>query len=720
MWVQRELQLQKSSRRPTFRRTLCRPRAGIMDHLSESAVKSFVFAQMYARRAKYNTLYSEHLLLGIIHETESHSANPYQTTLPSFTLTKINQAAQELFPATEEEDKAHDNNFSLEIRDILYGAEKERISRGSEFILPEGLLLVSLSSESRAVKLLKYLEVDISLLKDILYKELRAEVEQAPKIISPTNLQDICRNLCQLAKDNKIDPIFGREKEVERLIQVLSRRSKANPILVGEPGVGKTAIVEGLAYKIIHEPKSLPAYLRNKTILQLDVGAIVAGTSERGALEKRLTDLISTLKQNKQIILLIDEIHTLVAGSGKTTKRGSDEDGFTMSNILKPALARGEISCIGATTFNEYVKYFQKDPAFDRRFQPVFIDEPSLQNTNTIIQGIKSIYEAYHECYYMPEAVQAAIDLSIRYLPDRKLPDKAIDLLDEAGSLAKMQNLYTVTQQMVEQTLVSWTGIPLDNPTTHLESQLKSHIIGQDNAIDSLVLAMKRNQVNMRDPKKPIASFLFNGPTGVGKTELAKLLSQYTPNSSLVRLDMSEYMESHTISSLLGSPPGYVGFEDPGKLTEAVKRKPYSVVLFDEIEKAHPDIWNVLLQVLDDGMLTDAKKKRVSFKNTIVIVTCNEMPKFRPELLNRFDEIITFQSLDKEAIQTITDKQLQETLIRIKDVTNASVTVTEETKNKILEEGMAGPREIRRAIAKYIEDAVADILLQTDNKIITL
>jgi ATP-dependent Clp protease ATP-binding subunit ClpC len=678
---------------------------------------------MYARRSKHTSLYSEHLLTGIIHFYEGNSTtNQYSTHLPTLTTTNLYKTAQELFPSNIEIDADQENNFSLEIRDILYNSDKERVTRGAEFITPEALLLATLSPTSnRATQILQTLQVDISLLKDMLYKELKHEEESSRKhTLTPTNLQDLTRNLCALAKEGKIDPVFGRSKELLRLTQVLTRRTKSNPILIGEPGVGKTALIEGLAYQLVHDPKSLPEEIRNKTILQLDVGAIVAGTSERGALEKRLTDLIKTLKQNKQIILFVDEIHTLVAGSGKTTKRGSEEDGFTISNILKPPLARGEISCIGSTTFTEYVKYFQKDPAFDRRFQPIFVEEPSPQDALTILLGLKASYEAYHECSYEPEAIQAAIDLSVRYLPDRKLPDKAIDLLDEAGSLAKMKRLYRVTPQMIEQTLTTWTTIPVSFSDDNLEQLLKKEIIGQDDAITSVVQAIKRNKTNMRDPKKPIASFLFAGPTGVGKTQLAKLLAANTPNSSLIRLDMSEYMESHTISSLLGAPPGYAGYEDPGKLTEAVKRKPYSIVLFDEIEKAHPSIWNILLQVLEDGTLSDSKKKKVSFKNTIIILTCNEMPKFRPELLNRFDEIITFQSLDKEAIQTITDKQLHETLTRIKDVTNASVTVKEETRNKIITEGMAGPREIRRAIAKYIEDAVADILLQTDKKYITV
>ena len=708
--------------RPIFRaRRPLLVRAGIMDHLSESAVKSFIYAQTYARKSKMTTLYNQHLLLGIIHQEENQPTLPYRTNLPTFTLDNVVKTVQELYPAVPEEDNSSDNQFSLEIRDTLYASEKERTNKGYEFITPELILLVLLNNSAKVTHILQHLQVDISLLKDILYKELRTE-ERKP-LVTPTNLQNICRDLCALAKDHKIDPIFGRDKEMLRLIQVLSRRSKANPILLGEPGVGKTALVEGLAYKIVHEHKTLPAFLQNKTILQLDVGAIVAGTAERGELEKRLTDLIKTLQSNKQIILLIDEIHTVVSGSGKTTQRGSNDDGFTLSNILKPALARGEISCIGATTFNEYTKYFQKDPAFDRRFQPIFLEEPSPTDTALILQGLKSKYEAFHECSYTPEAIQAAIDLSVRYLPDRNLPDKAIDLLDEAGSMAKMKRLYSVTPKMVEEILTTWTTIPIsfNTPTSSndLESKLKSRIIGQDDAILSIIQAIRRNQVNMRDPKKPIASFLFSGPTGVGKTQLAKLLAEYTPNSSLVRLDMSEYMESHTISSLIGSPPGYIGYEDPGKLTEAVKRKPYSVILFDEIEKAHPDIWNILLQIMEDGVLSDAKRKKVSFKNTILILTCNEMPKFRPELLNRFDEIIPFNPLDQPTIHKIADKMLEETFARIKSITNCSIALSQETKDKILSEGFNptnGARELRRAITKYIEDQVADTILAHTEK----
>lgn len=716
----------RHSRIPMRRKTVCK---GIMENLSENAIKAFVFGQMYAQRTKNKALYSEHLLLGVMHLTDFTPDKPTYSNLPNLTIRKVLETAVEMYPV-EAYDEYQENSFSNEIREILQTAEKSRVEKEKDFITPEALLLAMLTITTRMLAILQALNVDISLLKDMLYKELyvdKAHVQsrwaKAANASDNKSITDLCIDITALAKEGKIQAVFGRDKEIERLVQILGRRLKSNAILLGDPGVGKTALVEGLAYKIVHDQKSIPYDLHGRRIWQVDVAAMVAGTSERGALEQKLKELLTTLQKNRDVILFIDEIHTIVSGSGKGTREGGGEDGSVISNILKPALARGEITCIGATTYTEYVKYFQSDSAFDRRFQPIFVGEPAPSDTLAILKGLQPSYEKYHKCVYQPEAIQAALDLSIRYIPDRKLPDKAIDLIDEAGSMARIQQKTLVTEEMIEDIVTTWTGIPIEAQEGELlqqmEKRLKQEILGQEDAIDSIMNALRRNSVNMRNPNKPIASFLFTGSTGVGKTQLAKLMSEYIPHGSLIRLDMSEFMEQYSISSLLGAPPGYVGYEEAGKLTEAVRRKPYSIVLFDEIEKAHPQIWNILLQIMEDGVLSDAQRKKVSFKNTIIILTCNEMPKFAPELLNRFDEIIQFNSLDKEIVEQITNNMLAESIHRIKSILGCDIVIREDTKIKIMIEGFneeRGAREIRRAITRYVEDAVAEKIL-TEGKV---
>jgi ATP-dependent Clp protease ATP-binding subunit ClpC len=740
-------------------------KAGIMDHMSENAVKCIVLSQIHTRYYNSPVIESEHLLLGImsLHEykdeivTEDHINKPLFTNLPTFTIKNVKKGVEELFGRQDSStaqlpDETTQLLFSEEMRHILYLANKERELRGAEFITPESILLmmVSLENKCRAMDVLKHIQVDISLLRDILYKDLKNDAE--PLALSynrssvPTNVLDLCRDLCDMAHDKKIDPVFGRDKEINRLIQILCRRQKCNPLILGKPGVGKTAIVEGLAYKIVHTPYELPVYLWDKRILQLDIAGLMAGTSERGELEKRITDLLKYLKSKEgKVILMIDEIHTLIGSGGGTGTRKStgDSDGFTIANLLKPALTKGDFVCIGATTYQEYSMYLQNDPAFDRRFQPLFIEEPSIPDSISILRGLKPIYEKFHNCIYQEEALEAAVLLSSRYLPYRQLPDKAIDLIDEAGSMMRM-NMFgpaIITKDIIKKVITNWTDIPiLDtftanyDPITEIENNLKQKIYGQDNIIELLMSYLRRSKVDIRDPKRPIASLLFVGPSGVGKTELVKQLAkemfgiQHTGSfkkRSFIHLDMSEYMDSFNISRLIGAPPGYVGFEDDGKLTEAVKRNPYCIVLFDEIEKAHPNISNILLQIFDEGCLTDAKGKKVSFKNTLIILTSNlgnteatdqqrmkAIQKFfKPELINRMDEIVMFKPLDHETIIKIINKTIEESIHRIKEK-GYDVLLSNDTLDEIYKMAEnTTARGVRQIVSKYIEDKVTDYIL---------
>lgn len=817
-----------------------RVQSGIMEHLSENAVKSIMLAQIHAKYYRSPTVQSEHLLLGIlsVHDmAEGSGGNPGKIAAentdtpvypnhPNLTIKNIRQAIDSLYGANrmpnvmdalQNMPEVVQIDLSEELREVFYFAEKERETRDAQFITPDSLLLVMLGigDGCRAVVVLRHVNVDLWLLRDTLRKDLRTAMNEKSALAKGSNsrwataassknseetARKLCRDLCEFARDGKIDPVFGRDKEMDRLVQVLARRQKCNPIILGEPGVGKTALVEGLAYKIVHTPLELPSFLWNKQIWQLDVAAMMAGTSERGELEKRLTELVDFLKTKRdEVILMIDEIHVMVGADGSSREGSSIGH---VANILKPALARGEITCIGATTYTEFRKYFQSDAALERRFQPVYVGEPDITNAVDIIRGISNVYAEFHKCTYDEEALRAAVTLSTRYLPDRQLPDKAIDLIDEAGSLLRMQSYLDkapdpnkeailksiaavldpdvqlpavsrprVTVTMIRNVISTWTGIPVDDmddmdidereKLVNMGNHLKKSVIGQDRAVEAVTFAIQRARAGLRDPKRPIASFLFVGPTGVGKTELVKCLAQAyyggthggedargSKRTPLIRLDMSEYMESHTVSRLVGAPPGYLGYEDGGKLTEAVRRNPYSVVLLDEIEKAHPDIQNVLLQILEDGRLTDARGRVVSFKNTIVVLTSNlgsanvrQADKastvfgfgsnnknttdvkqtimdavtrfFRPELVNRFDDIIVFEPLSKESIRQIATLMLQESLSRIEN-TGYSVQLNDETFERICEEGYnpeRGARGLRDVIGREIEDKVADIIL---------
>lgn len=628
-------------------------------------------------------------------------------------------------------------------------------------------------------------------------------------------LSQFGRDLTKLAKDGKIDPVIGRQKEIERVIQILSRRTKNNPCLIGEPGVGKTAIAEGLALKIVSG--EVPELLKDKKIYSLDLTGMVAGTKYRGDFEERIKKVIDEVKNANDVILFIDEVHTLIGA-------GSAEGAADAANILKPSLARGELQIIGATTIEEYRKHIEKDAALERRFQPVMVDEPSQEEAIEILKGIKDKYEAHHKVKITDEAIESAVKLSTRYIGDRYLPDKAIDLIDEAASRVRLRS-YTapsdlkeledkkksveaeklsavnaqeferaaalrdeerkldkeikdkkenwhdmagkshdeVTPADIADIVSSWTGVPVTQLSTeesdrllHMEDELHRRIVGQDEAVEAVSRAIRRGRVGLKDPKKPIGSFIFLGPTGVGKTELCKALAaaMFGDENAMIRLDMSEYMEKHTVSRLIGSPPGYVGYDEGGQLTEKVRRKPYSVVLFDEIEKAHPDVFNMLLQILDDGVLTDGQGRRVDFKNCIIIMTSNVGAKlisqkqkafgfaagakeleqnekeikdavmgelrntFRPEFLNRVDDIIVFQRLTKENIKEIASRLLAVLQKRVDDM-GIEVTFSDEAVSKIADAGfddVYGARPLKRAIQSRIEDALSEEMLKGNVK----
>jgi ATP-dependent Clp protease ATP-binding subunit ClpC len=616
-----------------------------------------------------------------------------------------------------------------------------------------------------------------------------------------------------MASEGKLDPVVGRQKEIERVIQILGRRTKNNPVLIGEPGVGKTAIAEGLAQRIAND--DVPDILEDKRVVTLDIGLLVAGTKYRGEFEERLKKIMDEIRSAGNVILVIDEVHTLIGA-------GAAEGAIDAANILKPALARGELQCIGATTLDEYRKHIERDAALERRFQPVMVGEPSVEETIEILRGLRERYEQHHKLKISDLALEAAAKLSDRYISDRYLPDKAIDLVDEAGSRVRLINSQLppaakeldkelrqvlkekddavrsqnfdkagelrdremeikaeiraiaqskkneaagedaspiVDEEDIAQIVASWTGVPVNKLTEsesekllHMEDTLHQRLIGQEEAVKAVSRAIRRARVGLKNPNRPIASFIFSGPTGVGKTELTKALAAYFFGSeeAMIRLDMSEYMERHTVSKLIGSPPGYVGYNEGGQLTEAVRRRPYTVVLFDEIEKAHPDVFNMLLQILEDGRLTDAKGRTVDFKNTLLIMTSNIGSKviekgggglgfefsagdaaesqynrirslvneelkqyFRPEFLNRLDEIIVFRQLNKDEVKQIADIMLKEVFNRLKDQ-GITLEVTERFKDRLVEEGYNpayGARPLRRAIMRLLEDSLAEEIL---------
>lgn len=805
-----------------------------MDQNFSPQVKEIIsFSREEALRLGNDFIGTEHLLLGIIREGEG-------------TAVKILQALNvDLYELRKEvelavKDKTGKNIANINSLPLTRQAEKvirvtvlEAKALKSPTVETEHLMLSILKNkENVCTQILQQFDVDYDTFKNELgfvkssdpkaefddpgEEEFEDERKSFASKTKQTNtksktpvLDNFGRDITKLAESGSLDPIVGREAEIERVSQILSRRKKNNPILIGEPGVGKTAIVEGLALRIVQ--RKVSRVLFDKRVVSLDLAALVAGTKYRGQFEERMKAIMNELEKNRDVILFIDEIHTIVGAGGAS---GS----LDASNIFKPALARGELQCIGASTLDEYRMYIEKDGALDRRFQKVMVDPPTVEETIQILNNIKPRYEEYHNVSYNQEAIEACVKLSDRYMTDRLLPDKAIDVLDEVGARVHLKNInvpqnildlekqiedikqeknkvvksqrfeeaaalrdtekklgedlerakavweeevkhkrYPIDEEAIAEVVSMMTGIPVKRMVQaeteklrRMGEDLKGAVVGQDEAISKVTKAIQRNRVGLKDPKKPIGTFIFLGPTGVGKTELAKSLARYMFDSedSLIRIDMSEYMEKFSVSRLIGAPPGYVGYEEGGQLTEKVRRKPYSVILLDEIEKAHPDIYNILLQVLDDGILTDGLGRKVDFKNTLIIMTSNigvrqlkdfgagvgfstnakssseeENTKsviekalkrtFSPEFLNRIDDVIIFNSLSKEHIYTIIDITMQSVLKRLENL-GFSLELTDEAKGFLAEKGydqQFGARPLHRAIQKYLEDPLAEEIL---------
>jgi len=788
----------------------------MFERLTDTAIKVIRLAHEEARRLGHNFVGTEQILLGLIGEGNGVAAK----VLSSLGVT--------LKDAREEVEKiigrgsgfvAVEIPFTPRSKRVLDMALEESRLLKQEYVGTEHLLLGLIrDGEGVAAKVLFNLRVDST---EVRTKVIQMLSETTPGLSdsSPTRKKtptlDGCgTNLTQLAAQGKLDPVVGRQKEVERMIQILGRRTKNNPVLIGEPGVGKTALAEGLALRIINN--DVLDCLQGKQVLTLNVGSLLAGTKYRGEFEERLKTIMEEIRSSKNIILVIDEVHTLVGA-------GAVEGGLDAANILKPALARGDLQCIGATTLDEYRKYIERDAALERRFQPVMVNEPSVEETIEILYGLRDRYEQHHRLKISDLALEAAAKLSDRYISDRFLPDKAIDLIDEAGSRVRILNSKVpatakslnkelrqvltdkeeavalqdfskagemhareiriqaeiraliqdnnpnstdtasspvVDEEDIAYIVASWTGIPVNKLTEsesekllQMEDTLHTRLIGQEEAVKAVSRAVRRARVGISNPNRPIASFIFSGPTGVGKTELAKSLAAYFfgSESAMIRLDMSEYMERHTVSKLIGSPPGFVGYNEGGQLTEAVRRHPYTVVLFDEIEKAHPDVFNLLLQILEDGRLTDTKGRTVDFKNTLLIMTSNIGSKviekgggglgfefsenqadshyrgicslvneelkayFRPEFLNRLDEIIVFRQLTKNEVKQISSILLGEVCSRLTEQ-GITLEVTERFKDRLVEEGYDpsyGARPLRRAITRLLEDCLAEEILSS-------
>jgi len=775
-----------------------------------------MLAQEEARRLGHNFVGTEQILLGLIGEGTGVAAKVLKSMGVNLKDARIEV---EKIIGRGSGFVAVEIPFTPRAKRVLELSLEEARQLGHNYIGTEHLLLGLIrEGEGVAARVLENLGVDLSKVRTQVIRMLgeTAEVSagggSSGRTKTPT-LDEFGSNLTQLAQDGKLDPVVGREKEIERVIQILGRRTKNNPVLIGEPGVGKTAIAEGLAQRISNS--DIPDILQEKRVVTLDIGLLVAGTKYRGEFEERLKKIMEEIRTAGNVILVIDEVHTLIGA-------GAAEGAIDAANILKPALARGELQCIGATTLDEYRKHIERDAALERRFQPVMVGEPSVEETIEILIGLRQRYEEHHKLKIDDEALVAAARLSDRYISDRFLPDKAIDLIDEAGSRVRLINSQLppaakdldkelrqtlkdkddavrkqdfdkaaelrdkeidlkqqiralsqtkktetptedapeirVTEEDIAYIVSSWTGVPVLKITEsesvklmQMEETLHSRVIGQDEAVKAISRAIRRARVGLKSPNRPIASFIFSGPTGVGKTELTKALASYFFGSeeAMIRLDMSEYMERHTVSKLIGSPPGYVGYNEGGQLTEAVRRRPYTVVLFDEIEKAHPDVFNLLLQVLEDGRLTDSKGRTVDFKNTLLIMTSNVGSKviekgggglgfdfaasqedalytrirslvneelkqyFRPEFLNRLDEIIVFRQLTKPEVKEIADLMLNEFFKRMLDK-NIVLTVTERFKDLLVQEGYNpsyGARPLRRAIMRLLEDSLAEEIL---------
>jgi len=785
---------------------------------TEKAQHVIYYAQEEARAMNYPAVGTEHLLLGILREGESVAARALSDI--GVDLNQVRELVlKTLMPG--QEPVGSEIAITPRVKKVLALAQDEAVRWGVNYIGTEHLLLGILrEGEGVASQVLEELGADPGAIRKQVIALLGGSGSMESNVTGGGNytsaknrptLEEFGRNLNELVRQGKIDPVIGRATEIERVIQVLCRRTKNNPALLGEPGVGKTAIAEGLAQRIISG--NVPELLKEKEVFTLDMGSLVAGAKYRGDFEERLKKIMDEVKADKNIILFIDEMHTLIGA-------GSAEGSLDAANILKPELARGDIQCIGATTLDEYRKHIEKDAALERRFQPITVNEPTQEDAIEILKGIRDKYEAHHNVEISDEAIEAAVKLSSRYITDRFLPDKAIDLIDEAASRVRLQT-YTappdvkaleeeierlgkekeaavmaqeyekaaqyrdqekekreelqrltdewknqtstktnvVTEEEIAGIVSNWTGVPVtklrEEDTQRLlrmEEILHQRVIGQDEAVKAVSRAVRRAQSGLKNPKRPIGSFLFLGPTGVGKTELARALAEvlFDNEDAIVRIDMSEYMEKHSVSRLVGAPPGYVGHDEGGQLTEAVRRKPYSIVLLDEIEKAHPDVFNILLQVLDDGRLTDSQGRTVDFKNTVIIMTSNVgasnirttgtmgfnadaskaeeqaaydkmkarvmdalKATFRPEFLNRVDETIVFHALEKEHILSIVDLMMKDLHKRLQEQ-GISMDVSAEAKEKLVAEGYDpayGARPLRRAIQRMVEDPLAEDLL---------
>ena len=816
----------------------------MFERFTEKAIKVIMLAQEEARRLGHNFVGTEQILLGLIGEGTGVAAKVLKSMGVNL---KDSRVEVEKIIGRGSGFVAVEIPFTPRAKRVLELSLEEARQLGHNYIGTEHLLLGLIrEGEGVAARVLENLGVDLTKVRTQVVRMLGETAEvttgsgSSKGSAKTATLDEFGTNLTQLASESKLDPVVGRHSEIDRVIQILGRRTKNNPVLIGEPGVGKTAIAEGLAQRI--QQGNIPDILEEKRVLTLDIGLLVAGTKYRGEFEERLKKIMEEIKSAGNVILVIDEVHTLIGA-------GAAEGAIDAANILKPALARGELQCIGATTLDEYRKHIERDAALERRFQPVMIGEPSIKDTIEILKGLRERYEQHHRLKITDEALDAAANLGDRYISDRFLPDKAIDLIDEAGSRVRLLNsklppeakevdkelrkiqkskeeavrdqnftqagelrekevelrdkirnlLQNIRQkpssnenpnsnnvpqenneasdQLINQSddlkvsqpvvneediahiVASWTGVPVQKLTEsesvkllNMEDTLHQRLIGQDEAVKAVSKAIRRARVGLKNPNRPIASFIFSGPTGVGKTELTKALAAYFFGSeeAMIRLDMSEFMERHTVSKLIGSPPGYVGFNEGGQLTEAVRRRPYTVVLFDEIEKAHPDVFNLLLQLLEEGRLTDSKGRTVDFKNTLIIMTSNIGSKviekgggglgfefsgenledtqynrikslvneelkqyFRPEFLNRLDEIIVFRQLSRDEVKDIAEIMLKEVFLRIKDK-GISLTVSEDFKERLVEEGYNpsyGARPLRRAVMRLLEDSLAEEVL---------
>ncbi|CAN4088645.1 unnamed protein product [Withania somnifera] len=833
--------------------------AGVFERFTERSIKAVMFSQKEAKALGNDMVFTQHLLLGLI--AEDRSSGGFLGS--RITIEKAREAVKSIW-GDDGEGKlgSQESGSATSATDVAFSSSTKRVfeaaveysrTMGYNFIAPEhiaiGLFTVDDGNAGRVLKRLganvNHLAAEaVSRLQGELAKDGREPISlkssreksvpgkitidrSAEKANEKNALEQFCIDLTARASEGLIDPVIGRETEVQRIIEILCRRTKNNPILLGQAGVGKTAIAEGLAINIAEG--NIPTFLMKKRVMSLDIGLLISGAKERGELEARVTTLLKEVKKSGHIILFIDEVHTLV-GAG-TVGRGNKGSGLDIANLLKPTLGRGELHCIASTTMDEFRLHIEKDKAFARRFQPVLINEPSQADAVQILLGLRDKYESHHKCRYSLEAINAAVQLSARYIPDRYLPDKAIDLIDEAGSKSRMQahkrrkeqqisvlsqppsdywQEIRAVQAMHEVILASkltgnddasrlndgselhlqpafsstsnedeppvvgpeeiaavaslWTGIPLKQLTVDermllvgLDEQLKKRVVGQDEAVTSICRAVKRSRTGLKHPNRPISAMLFCGPTGVGKSELAKALaaSYFGSESAMLRLDMSEYMERHTVSKLIGSPPGYVGYGEGGALTEAIRRKPFTVVLLDEIEKAHPDIFNILLQLFEDGHLTDSQGRRVSFKNALIVMTSNvgstaivkgrqntigfllaedesaasyagmkaivmeELKTyFRPELLNRIDEVVVFRPLEKPQMLEILNLMLEEVRARLVSL-GISLEVSEAVIELICHQGFDrhyGARPLRRAVTQMVEDLLSESVLSGDFK----